>query len=346
MTAKIMSVWASGRYEIFPTPSPSPAPVKPPEPIPIVAWTIWKPAPWASLHGSRKLKMRARRYGSIQIAASPIPTASTDAASEQPDRHARDEEDREHHPAQRDRRPEIGLDDDEPAEDRGQQAEWLDELAEGPRRAPAREVDRREETERELRELGGLEARRPDDEPAPRPVDRRPGDEDRDTEDERREEERWRDEAEAVVVEARRERHEDDADQRVDGLALQVAHRVAVPERGRRRGRAVDHHEPERDEPERDERDETLIGVAVALHGSSSTRARNASPRASKSRNWSKLAHAGESRTTSPGDGSRCSGAERLVQRLREHVRDARVGQRGWRSRPPPRRSGRRGHRA
>ena len=61
MTAKIMSVWASGRYEIFPTPSPSPAPVTPPEPIPIVAWTIWNPAPWASDHGSRKLKTRARR---------------------------------------------------------------------------------------------------------------------------------------------------------------------------------------------------------------------------------------------------------------------------------------------
>ena len=64
ITAKIMSVCASGRYEIFPTPSPSPAPVTPPEPIPIIAWTIWKPDPSASLHGSRKLKTRARRYGS------------------------------------------------------------------------------------------------------------------------------------------------------------------------------------------------------------------------------------------------------------------------------------------
>jgi len=45
MTAKIMSVCASGRYEILPTPSPRPAPVKPPEPMPIIAWTIWKPEP-------------------------------------------------------------------------------------------------------------------------------------------------------------------------------------------------------------------------------------------------------------------------------------------------------------
>ena len=65
MTAKIMSVCASGRYEIFPTPSPSPAPVTPPEPIQMVACTIWKPAPCASDHGSRKLNTRARRYGSM-----------------------------------------------------------------------------------------------------------------------------------------------------------------------------------------------------------------------------------------------------------------------------------------
>ena len=110
MTAKIMSVCASGRYDTFPTPSPSPAPVKPPEPIPIVAWTIWKPDPWASDHGSRKLKTRARRYGSIQIARSPSPTAMRGRHDEQSHGHARDEEDREHHPAERDRRTEVGLD--------------------------------------------------------------------------------------------------------------------------------------------------------------------------------------------------------------------------------------------
>ena len=123
MTAKIMSVCASGRYETFPTPSPSPAPVNPPEPMPIVAWTIWKPAPCASDHGSRKLKMRARRYGSIQMARRPSPTASVSGADEQADRHARDEEDREHHPAERDRGSEVGLDDDQPGEDQRERAE-------------------------------------------------------------------------------------------------------------------------------------------------------------------------------------------------------------------------------
>ena len=61
--AKIMSVCASGRYEIFETPWPSPSPVIPPEPIPMIAWTVWKPAPCGSCQGSRKLRKRSRRYG-------------------------------------------------------------------------------------------------------------------------------------------------------------------------------------------------------------------------------------------------------------------------------------------
>src|SRR5437763_454265 len=56
-------------------PWPRPSPKTPPEPSPIMAWTIWKPVPWASCHGWRKLKTRARRYGSIQIAARPRATA-------------------------------------------------------------------------------------------------------------------------------------------------------------------------------------------------------------------------------------------------------------------------------
>ena len=51
-------------------PAPRPLPKTPPEPRPISAWTDWKPEPWASFHGLRKLKMRSRRYGSNQIAAS------------------------------------------------------------------------------------------------------------------------------------------------------------------------------------------------------------------------------------------------------------------------------------
>ena len=47
-TAKIMSVWASGRKLTFWMPWPSPSPVTPPEPMPMIAWTFWKPAPCAS----------------------------------------------------------------------------------------------------------------------------------------------------------------------------------------------------------------------------------------------------------------------------------------------------------
>ena len=89
-------------------------------------------------------------------------------------------------------------------------------------------------------------------------------------------------------------------DERVGALLDEEAHRVALAQRRRRRGRAEDHHQPERDKAKRDEDEHPLL--ELALHQtSSSTSRRNASPRASKSSNWSKLAHAGESRTTSPG---------------------------------------------
>src|SRR4051795_4153466 len=48
MIAKIMSVWASGRKFAFSMLWPNPRPKMPPEPRPIIACTIWKPAPWAS----------------------------------------------------------------------------------------------------------------------------------------------------------------------------------------------------------------------------------------------------------------------------------------------------------
>ena len=40
MVAAIMSVWASGRYEIFCRPFPGPTPHQPPDPIAINAWTV------------------------------------------------------------------------------------------------------------------------------------------------------------------------------------------------------------------------------------------------------------------------------------------------------------------
>src|SRR5918996_133061 len=144
------------------------------------------------------------------------------------ERHAGDEEDREHRPAERDGRAEVGLEQDQPAEDRGQESERPRELAERLRRTPPREVDGREEAEGELRELGGLEARGAEDEPALRAVDLRRHHEDGCAQAERDEEERGREVAQPVVVEARGHEHERDPEKRIDALPLQVAHRVAV----------------------------------------------------------------------------------------------------------------------
>ena len=71
MTAKIMSVCASGRKWIFSIPCPSPRPKIPPDPRLICACTFWRPAPSGSFHGSRNVKRRARRYGDDQAAIAP-----------------------------------------------------------------------------------------------------------------------------------------------------------------------------------------------------------------------------------------------------------------------------------
>ena len=119
MTAKIMSVCASGRYETFPTPSPRPAPVN-----------AARADPDRRLHdleaGALRVAPRVEEAEDARAAVrldpdrerARAPSARTDATDEQPDRHAGDEEDREHHPAERDRRPEVGLDDDQAAEER------------------------------------------------------------------------------------------------------------------------------------------------------------------------------------------------------------------------------------
>ncbi len=57
-------------------------------------------------------------------------------------------------------------------------------------------------------------------------------------------------------------------------------------------------------------------------HQSASTSSRKRSPRCSKSRNWSKLAQAGESRTTSPGRDSPCARRTAVVEIAAAHVRD------------------------
>ena len=124
---------------------------------------VWKPAPCGSLHGSRKLKTRARRYGSNQIAARPRTRAraprrrracgaGVPATTSMPGEHQDD----------RDRRAEVGLEQDERAEDADDAARsGFHELAERPRRAACgRGSAAAQIGERELRELGRLERRR------------------------------------------------------------------------------------------------------------------------------------------------------------------------------------------
>src|SRR5207248_6331194 len=118
-----------------------------------------------------------------------------------------------------------------------------------------------------------------------------------------------------------------DSDERIDGLSLEVADRIAVSERRGRRRRAVHHDEPERGERERHEHEQlhlerSLLGARA--HASSSTSRRNVSPRCSKSSNWSKLAAAGESSTTSPGSASAAACASACARSpSREYERPA-----------------------
>src|SRR6185503_17184572 len=91
----------------------------------------------------------------------------------------------------------------------------------------------------------------------------------------------------------------------IRGLALEEEQRAAVHvERVPARGR-VDHHDAEGDEADRCADQDALgqrDGPPLLCHqaASSSTSARNWSPRSSKSRNWSNEAQAGDSSTVSP----------------------------------------------
>ena len=78
-----------------------------------------------------------------------------------------------------------------------------------------------------------------------------------------------------------------DRGQRIAGLALEEVRGVAVGQRGRGRGRAVDHHEPEGDQAERDEREDARLQLSTFHADRFCTSLLNSSPRSSKSRNWS-----------------------------------------------------------
>src|SRR4051794_31673986 len=265
-------------------------------------------------------------------------------AAERRHRHAGDGEDAEDHEDERDGGSEVGLGDDEEREEPRHEADRLGQLLQRARRLGAGEVRGEPDRDRNLGELGGLEGERAEGEPAARAVHGRRSNGDERAEEAGDDEQRRRDQTQAAVVAARADDERGEAEERVDPLPLERGRRVAPTERGRRRGGAVDHHEPEGDEGEADEHEELelrgarlalhlararLLWLRVgngarpvgprarrslragdrALHASAPTRRRNSSPRASKFANWSKLAQAGERSTTSPGCAAACAAA-------------------------------------
>ena len=206
---------------------------------------------------------------------------------EQAQRHTGDEQDARHHQAHRDRGTEVGLEQDQHAEEPDDDAERLHQFGERARRALACEIGADPDAERDLRHLGRLHADRPEQEPAAGTVDRRRDREHCDAQSERSNEEDGRQRTQAVIVEAGREREEHEPGERVGTLLDEEGHRIARAERGRRRRGAEDHHEPECDEPERHEDEQTLLELASTHYSRFSTRLLNSSPRCSKSLNWS-----------------------------------------------------------
>src|SRR5581483_1320626 len=155
--------------------------------------------------------------------------------------------------------------------------------------------------ERELRELRRLEREPADGDPAAGAVDAWPRREREQEQQQRRDDEHPGAVAKRPVVPASCDEEQCEADQREQALTPEVVHRVAAPDRRRRRRRAVDHHHPEGDERERDEDEDARLQVTALHPVRFCTSLLNSSPRCSKSRNWSSLAQAGESRTISPG---------------------------------------------
>ena len=84
---------------------------------------------------------------------------------------------------------------------------------------------------------------------------------------ERARDERRREQAQPRVLPARREDHPRDAEHRVGPLPLEVRHRVRAADDGRRRGRAVDHHDSERRQRKRDQRQDVPLRLSPHFLG-------------------------------------------------------------------------------
>src|SRR6266542_3767853 len=178
------------------------------------------------------------------------------------------------------------------------------------------EPEREVEDERELRELRGLDpGERRDPQPPRGAADPRADarEEDRDQQDERDRDRDGRDDAVAVIVDARDDQHRDEADAHPHRLLDEEVPGVVEGVEGPDAAGAVHHREPDREErgdhgeerqvvPRRRTGEPQLHARAPT---SSRTAARKASPRSSYEENMSNEAQAGDSRTTSPGRASR-----------------------------------------
>ena len=153
------------------TPWPSPRPKTPPEPRLMSACTFWRPSFDGSFHGSRKTSSRARRYGRHPRRDRGEHRRRCRSGRERRQRRAGDEEHRADHHDDRDHGAEIGLGEDEQAEEADEEADRAREILERPRRRLARELRGAPDHERELRELRRLERGGPEADPPSRAVD-------------------------------------------------------------------------------------------------------------------------------------------------------------------------------
>ena len=204
--------------------------------------------------------MRSRRYGSTQMAARTTNVRQRSRPGERRQARAGDDEDRRGHDRDGDRRPQVGLDEDERERRADDEPDRAQELADGLRRRPPGEVGGDPDGEGDLGELGRLQRDRPVGQPPAGAVDRRPQGEHRDEEDE------------AAPGGAARPRSAGGGspcargatsatmpDDGVERLPLEVVGGVVGGEGCARRARAVDHDEPERDEPERHEHEQVVL---------------------------------------------------------------------------------------
>ena len=253
----------------------------------MIACSVWKPAPCASCHGCEEAEQARAAIRLEPDRGEPERDRDRPAGGEDPQRHSGHDEDRAEDDPDRDHGPEVGLEQDQAREEPGRDPDRPRELLQRLRRPMSRQIRGRPDREAELGELRGLEGERADAEPAARPVHLLAEHEHGETEAEAREHQDRRQVAERPVVDPRGDQEQDDAERRVDRLALEVEDRVAAAERRRRRGRAVDHHEPERGQAERDEDEDVRVELAALQPATSATRRLKASPRSSKSWNWS-----------------------------------------------------------